>query len=298
MWSKDTFSYGTHPLLTTGTVVSDSETVTVPAGTFTDCRRIRMETEQTEQTLTEEPRIQMLNAFYVGVREVWYAPGVGMVKVRVERENDVKAGLVLKEYDVKEQVRDYLPLAIGNRWSYGWEGVDASDYLVEHVLEVRSRDEEGVFYLSHYNYAYRSVPVKAEAPSRTIEAEHTAQDLPPDTEPSYVIAHARIVQWMERARFTARSGECVRIVVGENDAGVRAVQVTPTVRQDVVHFHFDAIGEGETGVATWDVDNVKPGVGINSASNSRLKPGYLFKVRVTPDVSADGAGLFSSRKGL
>jgi len=47
-WVKDTFSYGHHPLRTIVNVVGDDETVTVPAGTFANCRLIRMETRDTD----------------------------------------------------------------------------------------------------------------------------------------------------------------------------------------------------------------------------------------------------------
>ena len=124
--------------------------------------------------------------------------------------------------------------------------------------------------------------------SRTIEAEHTPQNLPPDTEPSYVIAHERIVQWMDRARFTARSGECVRVVVGENEAGVDAVQMVPTVGEEGVHFHFDALDEEGRVVTAWDIDNVKPGVGMRSGDHSGAKPEYYIKVQVNPEVSDAG----------
>ena len=156
-WEYDTSSYGRypHPLRTTGALVSDHETVTVPAGTFIGCRKVRVETRQTEQTLAAVPRIVGMNRSKCGIEEAWYAPGVGMIKFRVEREDGARITAVLKEYDVEGKEQGYLPLHIGNRWVYVWEGVDGQEYAAEQVLQVHSRDDSGTHYLSHYYYAYR-----------------------------------------------------------------------------------------------------------------------------------------------
>ena len=156
-WEKDTPSYFDypHPLRTTGRVVDDSKVVTVPAGTFAGCRKIRIETDQTDQTLTAVPRIVGMNERKCGVQEAWYAPGVGMVKFRTERKDGIEAVVVLKEYDVNGKQQEYLPLSVGNQWTYVWEGADERDYSTRHVLQVHSQDDQDTYYLSHYYCAYR-----------------------------------------------------------------------------------------------------------------------------------------------
>ncbi len=156
-WTKDTFSFGYHPLRTTVTVMGDDETVTVPAGTFANCRLIRMETRDTDETKAEEERIRQTNEALMGIREVWYAPGVGIVRLRLEREKEShweSFALALRDYNVLQETQDYLPLAIGNRWVYEREDLDKQEYVSERVLQVRRRDEHGMFYLSHYGYVY------------------------------------------------------------------------------------------------------------------------------------------------
>ena len=135
---KETLSHGMYPLSTTGTVVSDNETVTVPAGTFTKCRLILMETQDTEETKSEDEMTRRINQFMLGVREVWYAPGVGMVKLRVDMGRSSYT-CVLREYNIQKETQDYLPLTIGNRWVYGWEDLDAKAFVSENIVPVPTR---------------------------------------------------------------------------------------------------------------------------------------------------------------
>jgi len=88
---------------------------------------------------------------------VWYAPGVGIVRLRVEREKERlwrSFALALKDYTVQQETQDYLPLAIGNRWMYEREDLDEQEYVSQRVLQVRRSDENGMYYLSHYGYVH------------------------------------------------------------------------------------------------------------------------------------------------
>ena len=170
-WTEDTFSYGSYPLRTTGTVVSDSETGTVPAGTFTHCRLIRTVTEDPEPEWDEDRRARRTNRQRLGTREAWYAPGVGMVKVRVatEKAKDDPPVFALEKFDIKEESKDWFPLAVGNRWVYVRENLLGQEFVGAHTLEVRYRDEKGIYHLSHCEYGY---PV-----GKAAEAEATAAEL-------------------------------------------------------------------------------------------------------------------------
>jgi hypothetical protein len=74
-------------------VVSRSETVTVPAGTFNDCLHLRFQ-----------------NCINAGVKEEWYARGVGLVKRRLTQQDpmDVTFGqnvdVVLREATISGRV--------------------------------------------------------------------------------------------------------------------------------------------------------------------------------------------------
>lgn len=94
-------------------VVSDAETVTTPAGTFPDCLHIRRAVLSGSRTA-----------------DVWFKRGVGIVRA-VSEEFDhsdgdakvfAKSVSVLESYSVRGG-DGYLPLALGNRWSYVGEGI-------------------------------------------------------------------------------------------------------------------------------------------------------------------------------
>ena len=53
-----------------------------------------------------------------------------------------------------QKTQDYFPLAISNRWVYGREKLDEQKHMSERVLQVRRRDGQDMYYLSHYGYVY------------------------------------------------------------------------------------------------------------------------------------------------
>ncbi len=78
------------------TLVATDEAVEVSAGRFEGCMHMRTEDEY--------------------VYDVWYAPGVGMV--RIDFRDDMRSGhYELTEYNVVGGA-GYLPMAVGNRWVY------------------------------------------------------------------------------------------------------------------------------------------------------------------------------------
>ncbi len=108
-------------------IVSDSESVMTPAGVFDNCLHIRKTNDR---------------ATY----DIWYAPGVGMVRFDDSDGNPAApSSYLLTEYKV-EGGDGYLPVAVGNRWSYanmttpeGMEGI--CDYAVV-------RNDDGFVYLT------------------------------------------------------------------------------------------------------------------------------------------------------
>ncbi len=120
-------------------VVSVSETVHTPAGTFEACVRIRK---------TEVDGV---------VHEAWYKAGVGLV--RFESPDDpVLAHKVLLSYEVKGG-EGLLPVAVGNRWCYGTPvAPDAMTEVNEYRMETvgKAADKDGVSVeavaLSCFNY--------------------------------------------------------------------------------------------------------------------------------------------------
>jgi RNA polymerase sigma-70 factor (ECF subfamily) len=105
--------------VTTQTLVSLDETVAVPAGTFERCMHIAVTFE------------------FAGLDsecDVWYAPGAGIVKLHARDVSGVYDELYeLDDYEIKpagDTRSKYVPLAVGNRWSYTLRG--APDYIYQH----------------------------------------------------------------------------------------------------------------------------------------------------------------------
>jgi len=145
-WSGPAFSFSDQPLKATVKVLSDTETVSVPAGTFAGCLL-------TEQVTTEDGPANDMNRELCGTVRAWYAPGVGLVQLHVRHEDGLEATLQLQAYQVGEGSRDFLPLAVGNRWEYGWADVPA-EYDAREVYQVAA-EQGGLWYVEHFAYAYR-----------------------------------------------------------------------------------------------------------------------------------------------
>lgn len=147
-WSADVFSYSFTPLKAVATVESNTETVAVPAGTFSGCLKMRLEIAESP----DDPEPKELNRTNCGIKQVWFAPGVGLVRFDFDRADGVPVRVELARYHVAAGGNDYLPLAVGNRWEYQPAGVDAA-YVSKNVHEVRAQAGD-VFYVGHYDYAY------------------------------------------------------------------------------------------------------------------------------------------------
>ncbi|HZT44458.1 MAG TPA: sigma-70 family RNA polymerase sigma factor [Chthonomonadaceae bacterium] len=153
-WSGETNWSDSMRLQAAVTVKSRSERVEVPAGTFAHCLLIEQVTREAEgqEELLEEQR-QRDRLEYCGARQTWYAPGVGLVQLRVQRADGANALLQLREFSIQSESQDYLPLAIGNAWAYGWANVPET-YAAKDAYKVVARQGDMVF-VSHYGYAYR-----------------------------------------------------------------------------------------------------------------------------------------------
>ena len=113
------------------TTIEDYESVQISLGTFKDCLKHKShftgataDADATEDTLE---RIALIN----GTRSLWFAKGVGLVKMRYEHSNGIITEAELKEYDVPGGSTDYLPLNVGTTWTYKWK----NDYQPRPMIE-------------------------------------------------------------------------------------------------------------------------------------------------------------------
>jgi len=109
----------------TRTTIDGAETITTPAGTFEDALK------HTTTIAAAKAGSEAANAFANGTRTLWLAQGVGIVRMRYEHANGKVTEAMLLSYKVPGASDDYLPLDIGNRWTYAWK----NDYRTEAVIE-------------------------------------------------------------------------------------------------------------------------------------------------------------------
>ena len=144
-WSGNAFSNTARPLKATVTVLSDMETVTVPAGTFAGCLL-------TEQVTTEDGPPSEANRELCGTVRAWYARNVGLVQLHARHEDGLEATLRLEECEAEPGSGEWLPLAVGHRWEYGWADVPAG-YAAREVYRAAAQ-KDGRWYVEHLAYAY------------------------------------------------------------------------------------------------------------------------------------------------
>ena len=107
------------------TNLENYEQVEVSAGFFPEC--LRHKTVFTDVEADSELESALAN----GTRYLWFAKGVGIVKMRFEHTNGIVTEAELLEYKVPANATAYLPLQIGNAWTYKWQ----NDYQDEAVIE-------------------------------------------------------------------------------------------------------------------------------------------------------------------
>lgn len=152
-WSGEAFSYSYQPLKATVTVVSKSERVSVPAGTFESCLLIEQVTAESDLPDDAAENQKQLNRdVFCGVRRAWYAPGVGLVQLHA-KIGWGEGTMQLMEYSTQGDSDDYLPLTIGNSWVYGWPDLP-SNWVAKEAYHV-SACKDDMCYIPHYSYAYK-----------------------------------------------------------------------------------------------------------------------------------------------
>jgi tetratricopeptide (TPR) repeat protein len=158
--TMEEFSFTFKPLIATRFVESDSEILTVIAGKFDNCIKIKGEVRLSPDDKYAEDSeyikgMGKLNQIYCGIKQIWFAPGVGPVKFIFDTGDDVHIHIELAEYEIKEsQKSDYFPLSVGNKWTYRSCGIDER-YVNKIYYEVAGNNGN-IYYLDHYAYAYFS----------------------------------------------------------------------------------------------------------------------------------------------
>ena len=114
------------------------ESVKVSAGVFSDC--LKHKTVFTNADV-KDTQAELRNALLNGTRYLWFAEGVGLVKLRYEHANGVVTEAELLEYKIPVEDREYLPLQIGNVWTYKWQNTYRNEPAIEEWRVIRNFSE-------------------------------------------------------------------------------------------------------------------------------------------------------------
>ena len=156
------------------TTLEGYETMEINLGTFRDCLKHKTlltgATTDSDATEDTRQRVAMIN----GIRYLWFAKGVGIVKMRYEHSNGVVTEAELTKYEVPGKSKEYLPLNLNTQWTYKWQNDYNKTPVIEKVRvdEARKGDQTP---LKEANYI---VKVNADAPGEIeVNATFTPEDL-------------------------------------------------------------------------------------------------------------------------
>ncbi|RKU17403.1 hypothetical protein C6503_10935, partial [Candidatus Poribacteria bacterium] len=114
------------------------ESVEVSAGVFSDC--LKHKTVFTDADV-KDTKAELRNALLNGTRYLWFAEGIGLVKLRYEHSNGVVTEAELLEYKTPVEDPEYLPLQIGNVWTYKWQNTYRDEAAIEEWRVIRNFSE-------------------------------------------------------------------------------------------------------------------------------------------------------------
>ncbi|MBT3267537.1 RNA polymerase sigma factor [Candidatus Poribacteria bacterium] len=109
--------WGTESKMVTSTLIDGAAVATTPCGRFEGCAVIESRHEVDVGNRVEHPDRERILGYTRGKQLSWFAPGVGLVRVRHEHDNGLATDLLLRRYSI-EGGSGLLPLHIDNRWEY------------------------------------------------------------------------------------------------------------------------------------------------------------------------------------
>lgn len=105
--------------------ISEGGTIEVPAGRFSECIK------HTATITSSKAGSEKKNQFAAGERTLYFAKGVGLVKMIYKHDNGITTESVLTEFELAEQSEAFLPLSHGNQWKYQWKNGYRKESAVE-----------------------------------------------------------------------------------------------------------------------------------------------------------------------
>ncbi len=124
-----------YPTTLVGTVTSLSETVSVSAGTFTNCAKV-------VETIFYPKGIPAGVGYWPIKTERWFAPGVGPVKLLITNINGVSyPGELISHANITAGPGDYFPLGLNYTWTFQMSDGRTATWTVD---DAQSQAEYGL----------------------------------------------------------------------------------------------------------------------------------------------------------
>ena len=118
------------------TTLEGYEAVNVSAGTFSSC--LKHKTVFTD-AVVEDTHAELRKSLVDGTRYLWFAKGIGLVKMRYEHSNGVATEAELLEYEMPVQRGEaHLPAPIGTQWTYRWQNTYRDEAVIEEWRVIRN----------------------------------------------------------------------------------------------------------------------------------------------------------------
>lgn len=111
-------------------VTSLSDSVTAGGVVYNNCAKITT-TFSGDGIISGFHLTDVEKGFFRGTRDVWYAPGVGVVLLQYHHENGDTTTAELQSYSLAKPSTDYFPLAVGDTWTYQWINEYRTDYVTD-----------------------------------------------------------------------------------------------------------------------------------------------------------------------
>ena len=112
------------------------ETVDVSAGTFSEC--LKHKTVFTDADV-EDTDAELRSTLANGTRYLWFAKGIGLVKIRYEHSNGVVTEAELLKYEMPiQRGEEYFPTQIGAQWTYKWQNTYRDEAVIEEWRVIRN----------------------------------------------------------------------------------------------------------------------------------------------------------------
>lgn len=123
--------------------IENPEDIEIAAGTFPNCLKHK------SVLIGADNGTELEHALINGTRYLWFAKGVGLVKMRYEHSNGIITEAELIEHNLAKQSKDYFPVSLGSTWTYKWKNNYYNEVFFENVTVGENRSKANLYKGKH-----------------------------------------------------------------------------------------------------------------------------------------------------